>query len=272
MNRPRFLSPRSALVPSALLAFLLVATAAWAQVDPTQSYFVPLAGPAATPVTGQAAARFFRSCPNNDGGSALPNNARIRVVLVDATGAGLVGLVPYVKFNGGTAAQGFAGNGADSIIANSTWNSAPLCPDVTTIPSDAPTDVDGSALITFIGAGGVRDAGRKWGHYDSDIPVYVMDGALEVRILGKLLATDPNPPGSYPLRIKSVDFTGGLAATMNQGEFVSLADINGFASSYGINNATSYWRDFDSSGMADIADVNIFSAHFPHRCDQPRNP
>ena len=160
MNRPRAISPRSTLVPSALLALLLVATAAWAQVDATQSYFVPMAGPAATPVTGQAATRFFRSCPNNDGGSALPNNARIRVVLVDATGAGIAGLVPYVKFNGGTAAQGFGGNGADSIIANSTWNQLPPCPDVRTIPADAPTAADGSAEITFIGAGGVRDPGR----------------------------------------------------------------------------------------------------------------
>jgi hypothetical protein len=269
VNRPCASSLGFALLSFTCLAFLV--PAAHAQVDATLSYFVPLAGPAATPQTGQNAVRFFRSCPNNDGGSALPNNARIGVVLVDAAGTGIMGLVPYIKFNGGTAAQGFAGNGADSIIANSTWNQLPPCPDVTAILADAPTAADGSTQITLIGAGGVRDASRKWGHYDSDIPVYVMDGAVEVRIFGKLLAGDP-APGSYQLRIKSVDWTGGLAAVANQGEFVSLTDINGFAASFGINNATSYWRDFDSSGMADIADVNIFSAHFPHRCDQPRNP
>jgi hypothetical protein len=212
--------------------------------------------------------RFFRSCPNNDGGSALPNNARIRVVLVDAGGTGIMGLVPYIKFNGGTAAQGFAGNGADSIIANFAWNQSPPCPDVTMIRADAPTAVDGSTQITFIGAGGVRDASRKWGHYDSDIPVYVMDGAVEVRIFGKLLESDP-APGGYQLRIKSVDWTGGLAAAANQGEFVSLADLNGYVASFGILNATTYWRDFDSSGMVDQIDINIFVAHFPHRCNDP---
>src|SRR5213083_2775910 len=98
---------------------LSVGVPAQAQVpNAGYSYFVPQAGPFATPIEGETATHFFRACPNNDGGSSLPNNARIRVVLRDGSNAPIVGLSNlsiYVHFNGGTDKQGFTGDGADSI-------------------------------------------------------------------------------------------------------------------------------------------------------------
>src|SRR5262245_25724356 len=148
--------------------------------DQSLSYFVPQTGPVTTPTEGAGAIRFLRACPNNDGGASLPNNVRIKVVLKDAGGAPLVGVSPdmiYTLFNSGTAAQGFFGMGADSIISNGTWNPVPSCPDVTMMKADAPTDASGSTYITFGGASlpGVysRDPNLKWGHFDEEIPVFV---------------------------------------------------------------------------------------------------
>ena len=88
--------------------------------DPTLSYFVPEAVPPAPPiVTGLAATAYFRSCPGNDGGSSLPNHARIKVILKNVDGTPCVGVAAaniYIKLNGGTDVQGFSGDGADSII------------------------------------------------------------------------------------------------------------------------------------------------------------
>ena len=182
-------------------------------ISATQSFFVPEAGSVGSPTTGSAAVGFFRACPNNDGGSSLYNNARIRVVLRDGSGIGIPNVDAAdiaILFNGGTAAQGFSGAGADSVIANSAYNQSPLCPDVRTITADAPTDANGVTYITFTGSTpgspgvGTRDPLRKWGHFDSELPVYVLGTKLQ----GRLTSASEN--GSYVLRIKNFDFTHTL--------------------------------------------------------------
>jgi len=238
--------------------------------DLTQSYFVPQAVLEDVGVVeGDEAIPYFRACPNNDGDSSLPNNARIKVVLLDSGGMGIPGISPAdicIRFNGGTPAQGFSGTGADSVIANSTWNVTPLCPDVRCVPADAPTDVDGVTYITFTGPGGVRDPNRKWGHYDSVLPVFVLGSQMA----GRLTSMAVN--GTYVLRVKNFDHTGGLAAIFNQGEAVTVADFNAIANGIGVNNALSYWRDFDSSGEVDLADLNMITFHITHDCDTPNSP
>ena len=133
-------------VRASILILLPLALTGWgsraaAVLDPTLSYYVPQAGMVAAPLEGADAIRFLRACPNNDGGSSLPNNVRIKVVALDGAGVGIPDIPAAevcVLFNGGTVAQGFVGPGADSIVANGTWNVAPLCPDVTCIEADAP--------------------------------------------------------------------------------------------------------------------------------------
>jgi hypothetical protein len=241
---------------------------------PVNCYYVPEAGSVASPLQGTAAIPYFRMCPNNDGGSSLPNNARIRIVIRDVNNNNVAGFPASdisILFNGGTLAQGFSGSGADSIIANSTWNGFPLCPDVREIHPDAATDSLGITYITFTGANpsnpgiGVRDASRKWGHYDSGIPVFVAG----FQINGRMAPGDNTP---YVLRIKNFDWTGGLTAVANQGETVTSADINGVANNIGVNDALSYWRDFDSSGSVTTTDFNMISAHSTHNCGSPNSP
>lgn len=258
-----------------------------AQVSVANSFYVPQAGGTVTPIVGTTAARFFRACPNNDGNSSLPNRARIKIVLQNSSNVGVAGLIPYIKFNGGTPAQGFTGNGADSIIANSAYNYSPPCPDVRQISADGPTDGQGVTYLTFTGAGGTRDAARKWGHYDCEIPVYVLDGATEVKILGKLLESDPNtlqvtpPPAcgagtqtyGYVLQIKNFDSTGGLLGTHivddNVGERVDPGDFNVIANGIGATNVFTWWRDFDSVGGVHSSDFNMIWVHANHNCDTP---
>jgi subtilisin family serine protease len=60
--------------------------------DLSTSFFVPEAGTTASPSVGTEATQFFRVGPNNDGGSSLPNHARIRVILKDASGAAVAGV------------------------------------------------------------------------------------------------------------------------------------------------------------------------------------
>jgi len=254
----------------------LVVFACWyvpasAQIpDVTQSFYVPQATlDTVGLVEGDQAIPYFRACPNNDGDSSLPNNARIMVVLRDISGVGIAGIAAAdicILFNGGTPAQGFGGSGADSVIANGTWNTSPLCPDVRCVPADAATDANGVTFITFTGPGGVRDPNRKWGHYDSVLPVF----ALAQPIAGRLTAVSAN--GTYVLRIKNFDHTGGLGAFFNQGESVTAVDFNGVANGLGVNNAISYWRDFDSSGEVDLADYNMVIYHTGHNCSFPNNP
>lgn len=259
----------------ALLASLAVAGTreAIAQTaDPAHCYYVPEAGDVANPTVGANATQQFHMCPNNDGNTSLPNSVRIKVFINDASGnpAFTTKDMICMLLNGGTAAQSFTGPGADSIIANSTWNQSPQCPNLTCIQADA-DPVGGIAYITFAGGDplnpghALRDPCRKWGHYDSQIPVRVNG----VSIAGRLLAGSPTP--TYSLRIKNLDWTGGLLAIVNQGEIVSTADFNGIQTGLGINNTISYWKDFNSSGCVDFVDFNMISLHVNHDCDSPNN-
>lgn len=263
-------------VPTRLLGLLIaicVPTPAAADVPYLSNcFYVPQAGPVAAPLEGAAAITLFHTCPNNDGSTSLPNSARIKVVVRNAIGRGITGIAAQdvgILFNGGTPAQGFTGPGADSVISNSQLN--PLCPDLRFVTADCPTDASGTTYITFTGADlsapgvGVRNPSRKWGHYDSEFSVY----ALGFKISGRLTSDSPNE--SYTLRIKNVDWTGGLGAAKS-GEAVSLADFNGVANGIGVNNAISYWKDFDSSGGVTSTDLNLVAAHLNHACNAPLNP
>jgi len=282
-----------------LLVFLIpIAGPASAGVpDLSNSFYVPQGGdpdPAGAPagsfsimapqvlVEGTVAARLFRMCPNNDGGASLPNNARIKVVVRDINGVGIPNIAAAdicVLFNGGTAIQNFSGVGADSIIANSTFNPSPLCPDVRCIAADRPTNAGGVTFITFTGADpatpGVgqvypfNNRQRKWGHYDTELPVY----ALGFKLSGRL-TTVGSVNGSYVLRIKNIDWTGGTDATLplNRGETVTVTDFNGIANGIGSTNAISYWKDFDGVGGVQVSDLNIITNHLNHDCDTGITP
>jgi hypothetical protein len=255
------------------LAMAAVAVPASAGVpDLTNSFYVPQVGAVATPTEGLNAHRLFRMCPNNEGGTSLPNNSRVKVVVRDVNGNGIPGVAAAdicVLMNGGTVAQGFSGVGADSVIANSQWNQTPLCPDVRCVSADVPTDATGTTYITFTGSDGVnggvgvRNPNRKWGHYDGDLPVYV----LGFKLSGRLTTGSAN--GTYVLRIKSIDWTGGLGALMNQGEAVTVTDFNGVANTIGVNNVISYWKDFDTSGGVAVSDLNLITNHLNHNCAAP---
>jgi hypothetical protein len=269
---------RSVCRSVAPLFILLVASAAPALAgvpDISLSFFVPQSGTVAAPTEGTLAARLFRQCPNNDGAGTLANNARIKVVLRDVNGNPIPDVAAAdicVLLNGGTAAQGFGGVGADSIIANSTWNTDPVCPDLRCIQADAPTDVNGTTYITFTGSTpgspgiGVRDPNRKWGHYDSDLPVF----ALGFQLAGRLTTGSAN--GTYTLRIKNVDFMEGLGAELNESEAVTTADFTAMARSIGVTSPISYWLDIDSSGAVNSLDFNLVTSHYGHDCDTPNNP
>lgn len=270
-----FRSVRRTVVP---LFILLAASAAPARAgvpDMNQSFYVPQAGTVATPTEGTNAARLFRQCPNNDGGIMLPNNARIKVVLRDVNGNPVPGVAPEdvcVLLNGGTTAQGFAGIGADSVIANSTWNTDPVCPDLRLIPADAPTDVSGVTYITFLGSTpgspgvATRDPNRKWGHYDSELPVF----ALGFKLSGRLTTGSAN--GTYTLRIKNVDFMEGLGPDLNESEAVTAADFMAISRSLGLTSPISYWLDLDYSGILGAGDFNLVTSHYGHDCDTPFSP
>ena len=258
----------------------LIVPAAYAGVpDVNNSYFVPQAGTVGTAaLEGLSAYANFRMCPNNDGGASLFNNARIKIYVRDVNNNPIAGIAAAdicMLFNGGTTAQGFSGIGADSIIANSTWNQNPLCPDVRCVSADAPTDASGVAYITFAGADvnnpGVtlRNANRKWGHIDFELPVYV----LGFKISGRPTTASPASP-AYILRIKNMDYTNtfGLGAVLNVGEQVTSSDFNGVANGIGLSSTTSYWKDFNSSGGVTSADFNIIVNHNNHTCTFPLNP
>jgi len=273
-SRTLVVPPRLLLVLlGALLASSIWAGSGWA-VDPdvTQSFFVPQTGSITTPTEGNAALVSFRACPNNDGIQMLSNNARVKVVVRASDGSPIPGIAAAdvcILLNGGTAAQGFAGAGADSIIANSTWNTDPHCPDVRCIAADAPTDAFGVTYITLKGSTpgspgvATRDPNRKWGHYDSDIPVVV----LGFKLSGKL--TSASPLGSYALGIKNLDIVGGLEPFMDEGEVVSLADVVAFQRDL---PTYTYSRDFDNNGILNSLDLNLLLAHLNHDCATPLNP
>jgi hypothetical protein len=261
----------------AVLGLLPAAVVTANPPDPSTSYYVPEAGPVGgSAIGGLTALQFFHACPNNHGGTSLPNNARIKVILLDSSGlpattTGMTKDMIYLLFNGGTPAQGFTGSGADSIIANSMYNpTAPQrCPNVRRLEADA-APVGNVAYLTFAGANpanpGVtqRDPCRKWGHYDSVIPV-LLNG---VPLSGHLSEADATP---YVLRIKNFDISGGLAAApLNSGERVNLIDYNVFISAYvGNPSGGAFWYDFNSNGVIDLPDFNMFLWHYPHTCGIP---
>jgi hypothetical protein len=268
---------RQELVAYAIVAFHIMASSAVAQqqFNPFDSWFVVQTGPVSSPTEGGPAIRMLRACPNNDGGTSLPSNVRLKVVLLDANLNGMVGVPASdicILLNGGTAAQGFFGIGADSVIANSQFNPSPLCPDLRCIQADAPTDALGVTYITLAGSTpgspgvATRDPNRKWGHYDSKFPV----NALGWNINGR--ATSTSAHGSYVLRIKNCDLVGGLGTPPNQGETVTILDYNSISNNIGVNDQHSYWRDLDNSGSVNITDVNIVTEHLNHDCDTPNSP
>ena len=270
---------KAVLLAGASLALLVAAVPVMAGIpDAVNSFYVPQSGTTTAPAEGTLATRFFRGCPNNDLGASLPNSARLKVVVKDVNNNPIPNIAAAdicVLFNGGTSAQGFSGSGADSVISNSTWNSSPLCPDVRCVAADAPTDANGVAYITFAGAdplvpgvssAATRNSNRKWGHYDTTLPVY----CLGFQLAGRLTSASAN--GTYVLRIKSFDWTGGLTAVANQGETVTSTDFNGVANGINVNNAISYWRDFDYSGAVTATDFNTIATHTGHDCDSPNNP
>lgn len=271
---------KAVLLAGASIALLAAAVPVMAGVpDLANSFYVPQAGTVASPIEGTSgttgATRFFRMCPNNDGGSSVPNNARIKVVVKDVNNNPIPNIAAAdicILFNGGTPAQGFTGSGADSVVANSAFNSSPLCPDVRCVAADAPTDANGVAYITFGGADvanpGVflRNSNRKWGHYDTTFPVFVLGFQLSGR------ANSAAANGSYVLRVKNYDHIGGLGTTANQGELVNASDFNPIAAGTSPTNPFAYWRDFDSSGAVGASDFNAINNHTPHDCRTPNNP
>jgi hypothetical protein len=272
---PRSVLHRALPLLPVLLVALASAPARAGVPDLNNSFFVPQTGTVATPTEGTVAVRLFRQCPNNDGGAMLANNARIKVVLRDENANPLAGVAAEdicVLLNGGTPAQGFGGVGADSVIANSTWNTDPLCPDLRCIAADAPTDAIGVTYITFLGATpgspgvATRDPNRKWGHYDTELPVF----ALGFKLSGRLTTGSAN--GTYTLRIKNVDSMEGLGPELNEGEAVTAADFTAMAWHLSISSPISYWLDLDSSGTVNSPDFNLVVGHLNHDCNTPNNP
>jgi hypothetical protein len=254
----------------------LIVPAAYAGVpDVTQSFYVPQMGSTTTPIEGSSALGQFKACPNNDGGTSLGNSARIKVVVRDVNGNPIPGIAAAdicVLFNGGTVAQGFTGVGADSVLASNLYN--PSCPDVRCVAADAPTDETGTAYITFQGADpaapgvAVRDANRKWGHYDSELPVYV----LGFKIQGRLTTAGAN--GSYVLRIKNFDVSlaqgFGTTPGTDAGERVNSFDLNLMVSRLGKSGSLfDYWLDYNNTSTLNGFDLNLMVAHLGHDCLNP---
>jgi len=286
---------KAALVAGAALALMATAVPVMAGIpDVTNSFYVPQSGtPDPFPADGNApavetegtlATRFFRMCPNNDGGSSLPQNARVKITVRDINNMPIPNIAAadiYVMFNGGTPLQGFSGTGADSIIANTQYNPAHAvagggtfpCPNVFILTADRPTNSAGQTYITFGGSDPavpgqfLRNANRKWGHYDSDLKVMV----LGFQLSGRLTSASAN--GTYSLRIKNYDWhpVAGLNTTMNVGETINLSDINPITPTGASPPGTLWWKDFDSSGAVNLPDTNAIRAHASHNCGQGCN-
>lgn len=271
---------QAALLSVGVMGMLLAAMpAAHADVPyVSKSFYVPQAGTTTAPLEGASTPEsfsFFRGCPNNDGAS-YPNNARVKVVVRNAAGYGIAGVAAAdicLLFNGGTPAQGLLGVGADSVVANNQYSVGAVCPDIICVQADGATDIDGATYITFAGSvpgsPGVaqRNSTRKWGHYDTEIPVYV----LGFKFQGRLTTASAN--GSYTLQLKSFDVVGGTAAVLNQGEIVDGSDFNSVAAQMGQPfSFLTWWRDFNSDGVVNSVDLAQFTAHLGHNCTIPNNP
>src|SRR6266850_5356819 len=203
------------------------------------SFFVPQGGPLTTPCEGATgtclgvpangnlpsyalhptggAVGLLRHCPNlDDSFQELRNWARLKIVVKTSDGTPIANIAAAdicVMFNGGRPGapplgQGFDGVGADSIQADPQWSGGVGggCPALRCIQADAPTDVNGVTYITWIGhrstdpAGvGNRDPLRKWGGFDSDIPVMVLGYKLQGRL------TSAAAQGSYKCIVRCAD-------------------------------------------------------------------
>jgi hypothetical protein len=265
-----------------LAAFALVASmvpaAAYAGVpDVAQSFYVPQRGSVGTPVEGTAAATVFRTCPNNDAfsfggsGTGALNNGRIRVIVRDVNGVGIPGIAAAdicVLFNGGTSIQGFSGVGADSVVATNGTQTNGLCPNVRCIQADGPTDAVGSTYITFRGNDGItpgvsiRDPQRKWGHFDTDIPVF----ALGFKLAGRLSSTQVTTTPAYVLRVKNVDVALGLNNTVGAAEVVTGVDVSTVVGALTTNPPLKYWYDVDNNNVVSGIDVTTVVGHLNHSC------
>ena len=264
----------------AIVGMVATATPLYAGVpDAITSFYVPQTGTVAAPTEGLLAIQQFRACPANDGGTTLPANSRIKIVVRDVNSNPIPGIAAAdicILFNGGTAAQGFSGVGADSIIANSAYNITPLCPDIRCVQADDQTDATGTTYITFTGATvgapgvGVRNPQRRWGHYDSELPVYV----LGFKLSGRFTTVSAN--GTYVLQIKNYDHNlgpaGGLGTTQNVGETVQGAgDYTSVGGNIGLDslNPIQWWRDFNSDGSVAGTDITAMTSHIGHSCGTP---
>lgn len=264
----------------------LIVPAAYAGVpDVSQSFFVPQRGSVGTPTEGTAAAVFFRTCPNNDlfsfGGTSPTNgHGRVKVIVRDVNNLAIPGVAAAdicVLFNGGTTIQGFFGVGAESTIAftgTATTQPSGTCPNVRCIQADGPTDALGVAYITFRGNDGItpgvatRDANRKWGHFDTEIPVYVLGFKLKGRLASNALPLSTE----YFLRVKNVDVAQGLNNTAGGAEIVTGADVTTVLGALTTNPPLKYWYDVDNSGGVSGADVTTVLGHLGHNCTNLINP
>ena len=261
-------------IAMAVLAVLSVPAAYAGVPDQTKSYYVPQSGSVTTPTEGAGAIANARRCPNDDGTQVLRLNSRLKVVVLASDGSPIVGIPASdicVLFNGGTPAQGFTGVGDDSIIANFQFNQLANCPDIRCVQADAPTDAQGVAYITWIGATagspgvGTRDPFRKWGGYAGDIPVMV----LGFKLTGYLTTAQGIAHGvsTYTAHVKSLDHQGGRTTLANQGELVNSLDINPVQAAIG--TPYKYNLDFDNNGIVNTLDLNLIKAHNNHNCKTP---
>jgi hypothetical protein len=186
-------------------------------------------------------------------------------VLKDSAGNGIAGISAadiFIWMNGRSRPQGMYWEGPDSIIANSQYNPLHGCPNLTAIYADTATDASGSTYVTLIGAGGIPDASRKWGLFDSELPVY----ALGVQLQGRAKSDTTN--GSYVLRIRNADCASGVSTALDQGEIVNSIDVNfvhAHNPSYG--GTYTYPADMDENGIINSIDESFVRAHNNHKCD-----
>jgi hypothetical protein len=113
-----------------------------------------------------------------------------------------------------------------------------------------------------------RDANRKWGHFESNIPVYVLGFKLD----GRLTSAQATPAPAYILRVKNVDVALGLNNSVGAAEIVTGVDVSTVLGSLTTNPALKYWYDVDNNGSASGADVTTVLGHLNHSCTNLLNP
>jgi hypothetical protein len=92
-----------------------------------------------------------------------------------------------------------------------------------------------------------------------------------IKISGRPTSGGQN--GTYTLRVKSVDVTGGTANNALAHEIVDGSDFNTVTAQIGQPpNFLTYWRDFNNDGVVNSTDLSILNAHLGHDCGTPQNP